>query len=107
MPTELTGGTQTAVVGTDHTLVTDTTNKTYVLFVDTVNMAKGDIVEITIFTKGRTGNASQRAYLASFQNAQSSPNKYSQPIPANVEIVCKLKQTAGTARNFIWALLSL
>lgn len=104
---EVTGGTQSATVSTEHTLATSTTGKTYVLFVDTVNLANGDVVELRLKTKGRSGNSSQLAYYAVYAHVQTSPNKYSVPVPANIEIVATLKQTAGTGRNFIWSLLSI
>lgn len=98
---------QTAVVGTEHTLVTDTTNKVYVLAVDTGNMALGDILELRIKTKVRTGGVSRQAYSKTFAHVQGDPNKYSVPVPADVEIVATLKQTAGTGRVFPWKLLSV
>jgi hypothetical protein len=104
---EVTGGTQTATIGTEHTLATSTTGKTYVLVVDTVNMVNGDELELRLKTKARTGNGSQVAYTAAYANVQATLNKYSVPVPANIELVATLKQTAGTGRNFIWSLLSI
>lgn len=100
-------GDQTAVIGTEHTLVTDTTNKVYVLVVDTANMALGDILELRIKTKARSGGTSRQAYSKTYAHVQGDPNKYSVPVPADVEIVATLKQTAGTGRVFPWKLLSV
>jgi len=100
-------GTQAATVGTEHTLVTSTTGKTYVLVVDTNAMANGDVLELRIKTKVLSGSSSRLAYPANYTNVQAMPNKYSPPVPANIEIVCTLKQVAGTGRSFDWVLLSI
>jgi hypothetical protein len=104
---EVTGGSQTAVISTEHTLATSTTGKTYVLVVDTTNMVNGDVLELRIKTKPRSGGTSTLAYIANYADLQTAPVKYSVPIPANVELVATLKQTAGTGRVFIWCILSI
>ncbi len=108
---EVAAGTQTATVTTEHTLATLTGGKTYVLVVDTANMVGGatpDILELRIKTKVRSGNASQLAYSATYVGAQGELNKYSVPVPANIEFVATLTQAQGAAgRDFIWSILSL
>lgn len=99
-------GTQTATIGTEHTLATNTSGKTVVLVVDTGNMANGDILELRLKTKVLSGGTSRLAYIATYSNIQATPQKYSVPVPANIEIVATLKQTAGTGRNYPWSLLS-
>ena len=91
--------------GTEQTLSTQTTSGTYVFGIDTANMANGDVIEIRIKTKMRSGDSSQLAYFVSYANAQSELNKYSVAIAVDVEIVVTLKQTAGTNRTYLWALL--
>jgi hypothetical protein len=103
---EVTGGTVTTD-GTEQTLTTQTTSQTYVLVVETVNMANGDEIELRIKTKCRSGGTSRLAFEATYRDAQAEPNKYSIPIPANIEIVATIKRTAGTDRSYIWAILSL
>ncbi len=105
--TVLASGTQTATVGTEHTLATDTTGKTSVLVVDTGNMADGDVLELRLKTKVLSTSTSREAYNAIYAHKQAVPNKYSVPVPANIEVVATLKQTAGTGRAFDWALLAL
>lgn len=100
-------GTQTATVSTEHTLATSTTGKTYVLVVDTAAMVNGDALELRLKTKVLSGGTSREAYLATFIHVQAQPNKYSVPVPANIECVATLKQTAGTGRAYPWALLSI
>lgn len=107
MPALVVSGTQTAVISTEHTLSTQTLNATYILVVDTSNMVNGDVLELKIKTKVLSSSTSRIAIEAKFSNIQSDPNKYSIPIPSNNEIVATLKQTAGTGRNFDWALLTI
>ncbi len=99
--------TRAAAVGSEHTLVTDTTGKTYVLVVDTSNMVNGDELELRIYTKVRTGSTERLASFGLFANVQTEPNKYSIPIPADVSFKATLKQTNGSARSFDWKVLAL
>ena len=101
--------TQTAVVGTEHTLNTNSLAKPLTLAVNTVNMANGDVLELRIKTKVLTGDAVGLAYLATFANIQTEIIKLSRPTPTGglaSATVFTLKQTAGTARNFPWAIWS-
>jgi hypothetical protein len=104
---EVASGTQSATVGTEHSLATSTTGKTYVFVVNAVNMVNGDELELRVKTKVLSGSTAQLAYLAAYAHVQTTPNKYSVPIPANRSCEVTLKQTAGTSRNFEWALLSI
>lgn len=107
MPTSIASGTQTAVVNTEHTLATDTTNQTYVLVVDTANLVNGDTLELRIYTIALTAGTERLAYTATYSHAQGDPMKYSVPVPADISLKATLKQVAGTARSFPWKLLSL
>lgn len=100
-------GTQAATVTTEHSLATSTTGKTAVLVVNTVNMVNGDELELRIKTKVLTGSTAALAYFAAYAHVQGTPVKYSVPVPANWSIEATLKQSAGTSRDFEWALLSL
>ena len=97
----------TASLSKEITLATDTTNKTYVLVVDTSNMAVADVLELRIYTIALTAGAEQLAYSVAYQHAQSDAIKYSPPVPADISIKATLCQPAGTARAFPWKLLSL
>lgn len=99
-------GTKTATGGEDE-LATDTSGKTYVLVVDTGAMLNADILELRLKTKVLAGGTSRLAYIATFANIQAAPQKYSVPVPANIEIVATLKQVAGTNRAYPWSLLSI
>ncbi len=100
-------GTQTATISTEHSLATPTTNATRVLSVDMTNMAAGDTLELRIKAKVLTGGAIGLVYLATYQHAQNEPVVYSVPIPSLFGATFTLKQTAGTGRNFDWAVLTL
>ena len=100
-------GTQTANVTTEHTLTTETDANVYVLVVDTAEMVLADILELRIYTKCLAGGTSRLAYIASYAHVQGQPNKYSVPVPCDIECKVTLKQTAGVSRDFPWALLNL
>ena len=104
---ELAGGTQTAVINTEHELVTDTTGHTAVLVVDTVNMVDGDTLRLRLYAKVRAGGTERLAYEAWFAHIQDEILKYCIPIPANISIRATLMQDDGVGRDFVWALLSL
>jgi len=103
--TENIGGTQTAVIGTEHTLATITAAGTYQLVVDLANLADGDTVELRIKVKTRSTSASQEVFYATFPHSQGTDEiKLAPPVPAPHEFVATLKQTTGTGRAFVWAI---
>lgn len=99
--------TQTAVLSTPHTLETQTANKTYVLCVDLAEMDSGDVVVLEAFTKVTSGGLSALSHTEQFSGTQAQSSFISIPIPSVHEIVFVLTQTAGTARDFPWTLLTL
>lgn len=105
--TSANSGSQTATIGTEHTLATETTAGVYVLVVDTGNMVDGDKVELRLKTKARSGDTSRLAYRGTYRHVQLDPNKYSIPVPVDTEVVATLKQTDGTGRAFPWNLLRM
>lgn len=100
-------GSQLAVIGTEHTLSTITTAGVYLLVVDTNAMVNGDELELRAKTKAKTGSSSREAFYQCYSHIQGQPNKYSIPVPIDVEVLFTLKQTAGTGRTFDWNVLSL
>lgn len=100
-------GTQTATLDTEHTLATVTTGKTCVLLVDTVNLANGDVVILRAKVKTLTGSTEALAYMATFAHVQNDPVKISVPVPALYSVKFTLEQTDGTGRSFDWSVLSL
>ncbi len=104
MPSEVSSGTQAAVINTEHTLYTGS-SLTYIFVVDTSNMANGDQLELRIYSKCRASSSEQLAYLVTYANAQATNVKYSPPLPGNNDFKATLKQTAGTGRSYDWAVL--
>lgn len=101
-------GSQTATISTEHQLGSAITAAgVYVLVVDTTPMVNGDILELRIKTKAKSGSTSRQSYFQTYSHAQSELNKYSVPVPVDTEILFTLKQTAGTGRAFDWNILSL
>jgi len=100
-------GTQTAQIGTEHQLSTQTGAGIYVLVVDANNMAAGDSLTLKIKTRAVGGGELRVAEgtIKTFTDLQSEPHKYSIPVPSNNEIAAFLTQTAGIARTFPWSLL--
>ena len=100
-------GTQTATIGTTHTLATPTAGKTYVLFVDLTNLAAGDVLDIFLQGKVLTGSTLKNVYSPTFAGPQSDPYFMSVPVPAVNGVQFQLMQTAGTGRSFDWSVVSL
>lgn len=100
-------GTQTAVVGTEHTLAAPTTNKTRVIRVNCRNLANGDAVEIYIKTKVIASDPLTVQQVMTYANLMGSPVIESIPISSDLGATFTLKQTTGTARSFSWKVLTL
>lgn len=102
-------GTQTAVISTEHTLNSGsfTSAKVYVLEVDTSNMVGGDVLELRIKKKVLSGGTEKVIFMNTFAHAQAEPVKVSIPVRSEYSISFTLKQTAGTGRNYDWAVMSL
>lgn len=85
----------------------DTTNKVYVLVVDTVNLANGETVEFRLYTIALAAGAERVAYRVAYQHAQGEPMKYSPPVPADISFRATITQTGGTLRSYPWKIVSL
>lgn len=102
---ENTGGSQTAVIDTEHTLATITVAGTYQLMVEVTNMVNGDELELRIKVKGRSASTSREVFYALRANDQGNDLVVlSPPVPAPFEFIATLEQTAGTGRAFIWSI---
>jgi hypothetical protein len=98
-------GSQTATISTEHTLDTPTTNATYVFWVDTVNLALGDTLELRCYYM-IDGTNYRQVWKGSYSNVQASPGKLSPPIMgAGNQMRFTLRQTTGTGRAFPWSVL--
>ena len=100
-------GSQTATISTEHTLNStspETTDGVYQLFIDLANMVAGDVLEIRIKEKCRTGDTIRQLLLATLAGAQSDPRWASPSFVLMNGWDMTIKQTAGTGRAFPWSI---
>ena len=107
MATSEASGAQTAVITTEHTLATISTDGTFVLYVDTVNMVLGDELELRAKTKVKSDGTTREFLVATYAHVQGQPVKASIPVASINECVFTLKQTVGTGRVFNWEVVKL
>lgn len=100
-------GTQTAVIGTEHTLAAPSTNKTRVLRVDLGAMVANDTVELRIKCAVLAAGTVRDQHYMTYTNAVGAPIVESVPVSSNQGATFTLKQTTGTARAYPWAVLTL
>lgn len=100
MPTLTTNGTQTASIGTEHTLTTQTGNKFYTAYIDLTNMTSTDTVEIRVSVIVKAAGSHILYYLGTYSGAQSNPLVYIASLPSDISWKLTLKQTAGTGRTY-------
>lgn len=104
-------GTQSATVGTEHTLLDVAVAGTFTLHVDKVNMAAGDVLELRIYQIVLTGGTRRVAYLARYADAQPTDDMIALSVPISNELTDSgslrftLTQVKGTSRNFPWKVL--
>lgn len=105
----LSSGTQTATVGTTHTLYSDigTGNNIYVVMIDTGNLDYGDSVEIEILTRVLSTGVTRIILVGSYTGRQIEPIKLTPPIPSDQGIEVRLTQSEGTGRSFDWKVIGL
>jgi hypothetical protein len=95
-------GTQTATIGTEHTLASPTVNATYVFAVDTNNLALGDLVELRCYDMVDGTNLRQ-IWKGTYQHPQVNIGKASPPLAVTAGGRFTLKQITGTGRAFPWS----
>lgn len=113
-------GTQSASVGTEHTLGSAmTSSKTYVLTVNTENMVNSDELELRAYIKVLSGDSQwYLVYSANYLHDQGDSAdagssaagdvvKVSPPVVSPYSIKFTLKQVAGSSRDFDWNIVSL
>ena len=94
--------------GSEQTIGAERTDgKTYVLQLNTANMAAGDIVELRVKVKVTSGGSAVTLYRAVRSGVQPYAAEQTPPIVAPYSVSFTLKQTAGTNRNFDYALISM
>lgn len=100
MSTLLSSG-STLTDGTEQTLVTDTTDKTYVFGINLEPLRDGNVLKIKIYTKMLTGSTERLAYEFGFSDLQSAPNQYTIPVLAKYSYKVTM-QITGTNRTLEW-----
>jgi hypothetical protein len=105
--TQEASGSQTATVGTEHTLATITTTKTFVANVDCANMQANDFVELKVWRKVRSSDTLRVAgsRIVSWLEAAVSPNIDLKIVASGGgEFRVTLRQISGTSRAFPWSI---
>lgn len=109
--TAFASGTQSASVGTEHTLADVNVAGAFVPIVDLVNMAAGDVVELRVYQIVLTGGTRHVLYKAVRMDAQPTDDTVVSFPPVSNELTdagsvrFTLKQTRGTGRNFPWKVI--
>lgn len=96
------GNQNPAVINTEHSLATPTTNATYVFSVDTSNMVNGDTLELRCYDMV-DGTNYRQMWKGTYQHVQINNAKASPPLAVTTQAKFTLKQTAGTGRAFQWS----
>jgi len=99
------GTTAALTIGTETTLATDNNNGTFVLEVDTSNLANGDVLEIRIYTVTLGGGSLIQAWKGTYQHAQINNHKISPFVASDQSMRATLNQTVGTGRTYAWKIL--
>ncbi len=111
MITSIGNGTQSGTITTEFTLADSAAPGTYQLQVDTINMAAGDVLELRIYLMVLTSGTRRVCYLGRYSGAQPADDLIKVSVPASTYLTdsgafrATLLQTAGTARNYPWAVL--
>jgi hypothetical protein len=107
-------GTQTATVTTEHTLRSVTSVGIFQLYVDCVQLATGDAVELRCYQIILNGGTKRLVQFAAFYGGVPASDpiiKVSEPLGNNEDdtnsLQYTLKQTFGTSRDFPWKVLNL
>lgn len=111
MATSVGSGTQTCVIGTEHTLYDSTTDVpgSFVAGFNTVNMVNGDEFELRFYSKVLTGDT--LAVIGNWSIGPISPIDEPivqlPPLLAAFQVRVTIKQTTGTGRNVPWHVYKL
>jgi hypothetical protein len=105
-------GTQTATIGTEHTLDTVTAAGVYVANIDTAALATGDVVEFRVKKPVLSGGTARTEFYAMFSGAQPTEDTLKTSVPIVVDAtaggcIVTLKQILGTGRSFAWSVQKL
>lgn len=105
--TQEASGSQTATIGTEHTLATISTNKTFVAYVDASALVAGEYLELKCKRNTRTADTTRIIHtrIVSWLEAAVTPIiKMPVDSAGASAYVVTLKQLSGTGRAFPWAI---
>jgi hypothetical protein len=111
--TSFASGTQTATVGTEHTLASVNVPGVFVLAVDTSALAALDVLELRIKQIILTGGTVRVLAFVAFYGAQLADDVQKQSIAVPNELTdagaltFTLKQTFGTGRSYAWKVFKI
>jgi hypothetical protein len=79
----------------------------FVLKVDTVNVANGETLTLTLQSRARVSTDTRTEYQSTFAHIQSDPIKSSPMIivPFDAEVIATIRQDGGVLRAFPWSLI--
>jgi hypothetical protein len=106
--TAFASGTQTATVGTEHTLASINLAGVYRLRIDTAAMTATDALELRVKSKALTGGTLRGEDLVLYTGVQAADQvikrseTYETELAEADGLTFTLKQTAGTGRAFPW-----
>ena len=104
-------GTQTAVIGTEHYLADVAVAGVFTCHIDTINMAAGDVLELSVYQMVLTVGTARVVYFGAYSGVQPTDDKIKISIPISNELTdatslrFSLKQTFGTGRAYPWKVL--
>ncbi len=110
MPTVVSSSSLTLTTSEQTVGAQQTTANTYVLDIDLVNMAAGDVVELYIYKTVLTSAGTERLMdKVTFANAQGDPVFSTVPVPivTGQTVTFKLKQPTGTGRSVPYTIMTL
>jgi hypothetical protein len=99
--------TQTCTVGTPHTLLAPTTNKTRLLRLDLNPLTAGEGLRVQIQNKVRTSGTIRNQYDVTYQGQAGTSILESVPVSADLGSVFVITQLNGTGRLIDWKILTL
>lgn len=102
-------GTQVCVIGSEHTLITSSSPRSFVVVLDLSTLQSGDTIELRMKRKVLTGSVIRVAYKQTVSGAQSSDAQIwtSLPMPSTIQFQASIKQTAGVGRSVEYSIESV
>lgn len=98
-------GSQTATVGTTHSLATSTSNATFVFEVDMAALVAGETVRLVVNGTTLTGGTAHQMWQGTYTAPFVNPRVQSPPVASDISINVTLNQLTGSSRSFPWKLL--